>query len=244
MAIHGWGTEDLDTLKTPGHYAQHANANTSAERHYPENNAGGLIVTSGAGVQQRYHVYNTSRVYIRAQYDVGGWSPWIRMYTTEGGQINGSLNATGSLYAAGNVSSGTNVSAPTLSSTGNTNVGGNLLVTGTISSTGAITSSGNITAYSDRSLKKDIIDLDSSLETVMKLRPVKYVMKADKLEKVQVGFIAQEVQEVIPEVVVEHDDGLLSMDYSRITAHLVKAMQEQQRLIEELRSEIEQLKRK
>lgn len=78
----------------------------------------------------------------------------------------------------------------------------------------------------------------------MKLRPVKYVMKADKLEKVQVGFIAQEVQEVIPEVVVEHDDGLLSMDYSRITAHLVKAMQEQQRLIEELRSEIEQLKRK
>ena len=116
--------------------------------------------------------------------------------------------------------------------------------TGGIISAGPITSSGNITAYSDRSLKKDIIDLDSSLETVMKLRPVKYVMKADKLEKVQVGFIAQEVQEVIPEVVVEHDDGLLSMDYSRITAHLVKAMQEQQRLIEELRSEIELLKNK
>ena len=116
--------------------------------------------------------------------------------------------------------------------------------TGGITSTGDITSSGNITAYSDRSLKKDIIDLDSSLETVMKLRPVKYVMKTDKLEKVQVGFIAQEVQEVIPEVVVEHDDGLLSMDYSRITAHLVKAMQEQQRLIEELRSEIELLKNK
>lgn len=75
-------TEDLDTIKTPGVYAQHANVNTSAARHYPENLAGSLIVTTGAGVQQRYHVYNTSRVWTRAQYDKGAWTPWAREYNT------------------------------------------------------------------------------------------------------------------------------------------------------------------
>lgn len=75
-------TEDLDTIKTPGVYAQHANANTSAARHYPENQAGSLIVTTGAGVQQRYHVYNSSRVWTRAQYDKGAWTPWAREYNT------------------------------------------------------------------------------------------------------------------------------------------------------------------
>lgn len=75
-------TEDLDTIKTSGVYAQHANANTSAARHYPENLAGSLIVTTGAGVQQRYHVYNTSRVWTRAQYDQGAWTPWAREYNT------------------------------------------------------------------------------------------------------------------------------------------------------------------
>lgn len=75
-------TEDLDTIKTPGVYAQHANVNTSAARHYPENLAGSLIVTVGAGVQQRYHVYNSSRVWTRAQYDQGAWTPWAREYNT------------------------------------------------------------------------------------------------------------------------------------------------------------------
>lgn len=75
-------TEDLDTIKTPGVYAQHANANTSAARHYPELLAGSLIVTVGAGVQQRYHVYNTSRIWTRAQYDQGAWTPWALEYNT------------------------------------------------------------------------------------------------------------------------------------------------------------------
>ncbi|MBL0605835.1 phage tail protein [Aeromonas caviae] len=76
------GTEDLDTLKEPKVYAQHANANASAARHYPENNAGALIVSSGAGPQQTYLVYNSSRVWRRAQYSTGAWTPWTRDYNT------------------------------------------------------------------------------------------------------------------------------------------------------------------
>ncbi|WP_249126918.1 pyocin knob domain-containing protein, partial [Aeromonas popoffii] len=76
------GTEDLDTLKEPKVYAQHANANTSAARHYPENSAGALIVSNAAGTQQTYRVYNSSRVWRRAQYSTGTWTPWTRDYNT------------------------------------------------------------------------------------------------------------------------------------------------------------------
>lgn len=75
-------TEDLDSIQTTGVYAQHANANTSAARHYPENAAGSLIVTGGAGIQQRYHVYNSSRVWTRAKYSTSAWTTWARAYDT------------------------------------------------------------------------------------------------------------------------------------------------------------------
>ncbi len=53
----------------------------------------------------------------------------------------------------------------------------------------------------------------------------------------QVGFIAQEVREVMPEVVQEHSDGTLSLDYGRLTPLLVEA-------IKELRAENELLKKR
>ena len=72
----GLSSEDLDTLKTPGIYYQPANANTSAARHYPENNAGTLLVYKNAGVTQVYRVYNSSRSYTRSQYSTGAWTVW------------------------------------------------------------------------------------------------------------------------------------------------------------------------
>ncbi|ENL7679195.1 tail fiber protein [Enterobacter hormaechei] len=77
----GLSTEDLDTLKTPGIYYQPANANTSAARHYPENNAGTLVVYKNAGVTQVYRVYNSSRSYTRSQYSTGAWTAWTPVDT-------------------------------------------------------------------------------------------------------------------------------------------------------------------
>ncbi|WP_240512421.1 phage tail protein [Enterobacter hormaechei] len=76
----GLSTEDLDTLKTPGIYYQPMNANTSAARHYPENNAGTLLVYKNAGVTQVYLVYNSSRAYTRSQYSTGAWTAWAKQY--------------------------------------------------------------------------------------------------------------------------------------------------------------------
>lgn len=71
----------LDSINHNGEYAQHANVNTSLELNYPEAQAGHLTITSGAGVQQTYRVYNSSRVYLRSKYSASAWTPWDRVVT-------------------------------------------------------------------------------------------------------------------------------------------------------------------
>lgn len=89
----GLSTEDLDTLKTPGIYYQPTNANTSAARHYPETNAGTLLVYKNAGVTQVYIVYNSSRTYTRSQYSTGAWTAWAKQYDTANKPTAGDVGA-------------------------------------------------------------------------------------------------------------------------------------------------------
>lgn len=99
----GLSTEDLDTLKTPGIYYQPLNANASAARHYPENNAGTLLVYKNAGVTQVYIVYNSSRTYTRSQYSTGAWTTWAKQYDTANKPTPediGALNADGNAVSA------------------------------------------------------------------------------------------------------------------------------------------------
>lgn len=89
----GLSTEDLDTLKTPGIYYQPANANASVARHYPETNAGTLLVYKNAGVTQVYLVYNSSRTYTRSQYSTGAWTAWAKQYDTANKPTAGDVGA-------------------------------------------------------------------------------------------------------------------------------------------------------
>ena len=95
---------------------------------------------------------------------------------------------------------------------------------------------GNITAFSDKTLKKDVITLENSLDKVLNLRGVSFT-KIDSNKK-GIGVIAQEVQEVLPEVVVENSDGILSVAYGNIVGVLIEAIKEQQKQIEELKAKI------
>ncbi|QLA10723.1 tail fiber protein [Shewanella phage Thanatos-2] len=103
------GLMDLNVLYTPGIYYQGSNANTSLDRGYPVLLAGSLIVTQGAGQQQRYHVYNTNTIYTRSRY-TGAWTDWVLQYnaqnkptaadvgaisTTNGGISYGQIGGTG-----------------------------------------------------------------------------------------------------------------------------------------------------
>ncbi len=105
---------------------------------------------------------------------------------------------------------------------------------------------GGTTAWfndSDIRLKKNISTISSSLDKVLHLRGVNYEWKETEnhAEGLQMGFIAQEVIEVIPEVVDFSGDNY-SMQYAPITAVLVEAVKEQQKMIADQQKQIDELK--
>jgi len=119
---------------------------------------------------------------------------------------------------------------------------------------GNVTVVGTMSDSSDRKLKKNIKDLPSGqLEKVKQLKPVSYTRKSNNNE--EIGFIAQDVEELYKEFVntEEHPTGEMDKDgkiinedikvlaYGRLTAVLTKAIQEQQVIIDDLKSRIEAL---
>jgi hypothetical protein len=85
------------------------------------------------------------------------------------------------------------------------------------------------TAASDARIKKNVINSKYGLETVMQLRPVEYNLISNDLR--QVGFIAQEVQKLVPEVVTGKEGDIskgevLGITYSNLVPVLAKSVQE------------------
>ena len=112
------------------------------------------------------------------------------------------------------------------------------------SNQGYIDQAGAFNDASDERIKKDIEDISYGLDTVKALKPRKYKMKLNDDE--QIGFIAQEVESLVPEIVntdvTPDGDEQKGMSYGHLTAVLTKAIQEQQTQIEALQSEINTLK--
>ena len=111
-----------------------------------------------------------------------------------------------------------------------------------LDSSGNLTATGNVTAYSDARLKTDISTINDALGICGKLRGVSYKWLKDG--SAGIGVIAQEVEEVIPEVVltnIETDPAtgeeteVKSVDYGKIVGVLINA-------INELKAEVEELK--
>ena len=97
-------------------------------------------------------------------------------------------------------------------------------------------------SYSDSRLKENIVDLPSQLDNIMALRPVEY----DYIESMggghQIGFVAQEVQVIYPDLVGETEDGMLTLtDMNKNDARLIKAIQEMKAIIDTQASTITQL---
>ncbi len=90
---------------------------------------------------------------------------------------------------------------------------------------------------SDIRLKQDIEPL-AATDKLMQMNPVSYSWKADPDGPRSMGFIAQEMQEVMPEAVSTGNDDMMSMDYGRITPILVSALQDAHKKIEQLESRL------
>jgi len=116
----------------------------------------------------------------------------------------------------------------------NTPIGGGpgLIVSAAgISTLGTVTAL-NVVATSDMRLKNNVTTIDSAVEKVLKLRGVYF--NHLQIEKRNLGVIAQEIEEILPEVVHTDSDGMKSVAYGNIVGLLIEAIKEQQEQINKL----------
>ena len=109
-----------------------------------------------------------------------------------------------------------------------------------VNNNGDVATQCGIICASDERLKDDITNLDTPLDKIMALRGVSFTWKDETLAKkgTQLGFVAQEVQQVLPELIGETPDGMLGVDYASLTSVLTGAVQEQQAEIETMQQQI------
>ena len=116
---------------------------------------------------------------------------------------------------------------------------------------GDIFATGNITAFSDRRKKENIKTIENALDKVLQLRGVTYnKIQTEKEKEIkdlkgrsEIGLIAQEVLEIVPEVVSYADDvDEYGVNYSNLVGLLVEGMKDQNKIINSQQEQIDELK--
>jgi hypothetical protein len=188
--------------------------------------------------------------------------PLVSM-TTDTVTINGSLSVTGAISTAEVAFLGSSTSVPYLT----TNTGDNLILStgagnglqfstasgsGTILCTGSnqLTIAGTLIATvssssSDYRLKEEIEPISDEY-SIDKLKPCSYLLKDNESKKLQTGFIAHELQEIFPHLVIGEKDGeeMQSINYIGLIAILTKELQSLKSVVEELKADNIMLKEK
>ncbi len=152
------------------------------------------------------------------------------------------------LFVSGDTFLGRNLSVTNCSFLSNTTVvNRNLIVNGKLTITGVadvaaeIQLAKSLPSPSDERLKENIHTITDPIAKVCALRGVSYDLIKD--QKKQIGVKAQEVELVIPEVVADIPDGYKGVHYGNLVGLLIEAIKDQQKQIQELREEIENLKK-
>ena len=137
-----------------------------------------------------------------------------------------SLDVVGNTHISGNLGIGTTTPSQKLDVNGNARI--RIIASGAYSGPVNRTSDGTLTtATSDVRLKENICSLENSLEKVTQLRGVSFTWKTNPEFGRRIGFIAQEFETVIPELVFTNEtDGFKGINYAEISAVLVEAIKE------------------
>lgn len=107
--------------------------------------------------------------------------------------------------------------------------------------TGNIEFTGTITDVSDRRLKRKIKPIENAIAGIRKLNGVSFVMRNDPSNAVELGLIAQDVQEAFPQLVKERGEGVLSLNYQGMVGPLIEAVKELDGENQKLRKTIQEL---
>ncbi len=176
-------------------------------RHYFNNNGGNMLILQ----------YSVSR--LNTGLDIYG-GLYVDNNFRVGGELSGNLNC-GNRYL-------TNVNTAWITVVNTTTINNTTFYGNTIWYW-------NLNYYSDEKLKKNIKVLNSNLESVASLTPKEFQYKTDKEGKRRFGFMASEVEAVLPELVATDDKGNKGIDITEMIPLLVGA-------IKELKKEVELLK--
>ena len=170
--------------------------------------------------------------------------------TLTAGIVSGSHSGNGSLLTqlnASNISSGT-ISDDRLPAIISSDITGNAVTLDNLQSnqflrsdqsdtmSGNLTVTGNVNSSSDSRLKKNIEVIENPIEKIQNLSG--YTYDRTDINIHQLGVIAQEVEQVIPEAVSEDDNGMKSVSYNQLIPLLIEAIKEQQKEIDELKSKL------
>ena len=188
-----------------------------------------LVATSGGTGQSSYTVgdilYASSTTALS------------KLSTTTSGYVLTSQGAGAAPVWAASSSGGTSstfVISNTTASTSTTT--GALQVCGGAGIVGALFVGGDVTSLSDCTVKENIQTITNALSKTLALRGVTYTRKETQEESL--GVIAQEVDQIIPEVVSTSEEGLKSVSYGNMVGLLIEAIKEQQKQIDELKSKL------
>lgn len=169
------------------------------------------------------------------------------MSATDKAKLDGiASGATANTGTVTSIATSNGISGGTITTSGTLSLSGSY--TGTWAVTGAITATGEVTAYySDKNLKKDIVEIEDPIAKLMSIRGVTFRPNETALalgitDKEEVGVIAQEVEAVLPQLVTPSAfKGYKTVKYDKLTALLVEAVKAQQLQIDSLRAEIAKL---
>ena len=164
----------------------------------------------------------------------------VSSFTNDSGYITG-YSETDTLATVTGRGASTGTAISITNNTGSTNTTtGALKVTGGIGVQGAGYFGGDVVAFasSDERLKDNIKPIENALEKLQKIRGVEFDWndKQNLYSGHDTGVIAQEVKEVLPEVVAERDDGYLAVKYEKMVGLLIES-------IKDLKAEVDDLKK-
>jgi len=211
---------------------------------------GGMGITVGADLNVSTRTNNTNKYGRLGSYHYTNAEEPVGVFTTQISSTESVLRIGGGtslqnastqidFYTAVNNTTTTGTSRLTIENDGDITVNnGNVDVNGDITCV-------NLTETSDIRWKKNIKTINSAMDKVRQMRGVKFDWRRDEFqnkkfeERTQIGFIAQEVEAVVPEFVRTGTDGYKSVAYSNVTALLVEAIKDQQNIIEEQKAAID-----
>ena len=193
--------------------------------------------TSGSHSQIVGLVGGTQSGSLLEAYEGGNFVLGIRDNSTDGHDNFAVVSGDGGYYSGNQYTK----LAFKVSGSGATYIGGKATVANGLEVTGSIDASGDITAYfsSDERLKDNLTPIVGALDKINQIGGYEFDWNNNSEHSGHdVGVIAQEIEKVLPEVVVDRDNGYKAVRYEKIVALLIEAIKQQQLQIDELKSKI------